>query len=125
VGTDILHQHGSADGAAIGETSHRDFRILAGVLSDFRGGVALNLGSAVVLPEVFLKAFSVALNLGADLGGIVTADFDFIRQYRPRVNVIQRPTGEGRGRGFAFTGHHELLLPLLVAAVLHRLNPPA
>ncbi len=118
IGTDILHQHPSADGAAIGETSMRDFRILAGCLEGFAGGVALNIGSAVVLPEVFLKAFSVAANLGADLTGITTVSFDFIRHYRPRVNVLERPTAAGRGVGFELVGHHEVLIPLFAAAIL-------
>ena len=118
LGTDILHQHPSADGAAIGETSLRDFRILAGLLEGFGGGVALNIGSAVVLPEVFLKAFSVAANLGADLTGITTVSFDFLRQYRPRVNVVERPTAGGRGTGYELVGHHEILLPLFAAGVL-------
>lgn len=122
LGTDILHQHASADGAAIGETSLRDFRILAGVLGDFQGGVALNIGSAVILPEVFLKAFSVAANLGADLTGITTVNFDFIRHYRPRMNVVQRPTAGGRGKGYELTGHHEILLPLFAAGVLRGLE---
>ncbi len=118
IGTDILHQHPSADGAAIGETSMRDFRILAGCLEGFAGGVALNVGSAVVLPEVFLKAFSVAANLGADLTGITTVSFDFLRHYRPRVNVLERPTAAGRGAGLELVGHHEILLPLFAAATL-------
>jgi len=121
LGTDILHQHRSADGAAIGDTSLRDFRILAGVLQDFRDGVALNVGSAVVLPEVFLKAFSVAANLGEAPSGITTVNFDFIRHYRPRVNVVERPTAGGRGRGIALTGHHEILIPLFTAGVLRAL----
>lgn len=118
LGTDILHQHASADGAAIGDTSLRDFRILAGTLEGFRGGVALNVGSAVILPEVFLKAFSIAANLGADLTGITTVNFDFIRHYRPRVNVVERPTAGGRGKGIEITGHHEILMPLFTAGVL-------
>ncbi len=122
LGTDILHQHPSADGAAIGETTLRDFRILAGVLEGFAGGVALNIGSAVVLPEVFLKAFSVAANLGADLSGITTVNFDFLRHYRPRVNVVERPTAGGRGRGLELIGHHEILLPLFTAGVLRGLG---
>jgi hypothetical protein len=96
----------------------RDFRILAGCLEGFAGGVALNIGSAVVLPEVFLKAFSVAANLGADLTGITTVSFDFLRHYRPRVNVLERPTAAGRGAGFELVGHHEVLLPLFAAATL-------
>jgi hypothetical protein len=122
LGTDILHQHGTADGAAIGDTSLRDFRILVAVLEDFCGGVALNFGSAVILPEVFLKAFSVAANLDADLSGITTVNFDFIRHYRPRVNVVERPTAGGRGKGFEITGHHEILIPLFTAGVLRELE---
>jgi hypothetical protein len=122
LGRDILHQHASADGAAIGDATLRDFRILAGVLEDFRGGVALHLGSAVILPEVFLKAFSVAANLGADLTDVTTINLDFLRQYRPRVNVVERPTAGGRGRGLEITGHHELLIPLLTAGVLRALD---
>jgi len=126
LGTDILHQHRSADGAAIGDTSLRDFRILAGVLRDFGNGVALNVGSAVVLPEVFLKAFSIAANLGEAPAGITTVNFDFLRHYRPRVNVVERPTAGGRGRGFELTGHHEILIPLFTAGVLRALvsGPP-
>jgi len=121
LGTDILHQHAGANGAAIGDASLRDFRILAGVLEDFTGGVALHVGSAVILPEVFLKAFSVAANLGADLTDITTVNFDFLRHYRPRVNVVERPTAGGRGRGLELTGHHEILLPLFTAGVLREL----
>jgi hypothetical protein len=121
LGTDILHQHRTADGAAIGDASLRDFRILAGVLERFTGGVALNVGSAVILPEVFLKAFSVAANLGADLTGITTVSFDFMRHYRPRVNVVERPTAGNRGTGIEITGHHEILLPLFAAGVLRSL----
>jgi hypothetical protein len=122
LGTDILHQHPSADGAAIGDASLRDFRILAGVLEDFHGGVGLNFGSAVILPEVFLKAFSIAANLGADLTGITTVNFDFLRHYRPRMNVVERPTAGGRGEGIEITGHHEILLPLFTAGVLRGLR---
>lgn len=125
LGTDILHQHPSANGAAIGETSLRDFRILAACLEGFRGGVACNVGSAVVLPEVFLKAFSVALNLGAELTGITTVSFDFIRHYRPRMNVLDRPTAGGRGEGIELVGHHEILLPLFAAGVLRDLVAPS
>jgi len=121
LGTDILHQHAGANGAAIGDASLRDFRILAGVLEDFAGGVALHVGSAVILPEVFLKAFSVAANLGAQLTDITTVNFDFLRHYRPRVNVVERPTAGGRGRGLELTGHHEILLPLFTAGVLREL----
>ncbi len=121
LGTDILHQHASADGGAIGETSLRDFRILAGVLENFQGGVALNIGSAVILPEVFLKAFSIAANLGARLSELTTINFDFIRHYRPRMNVVGRPNAQGRGVGLEFTGHHEILIPLFTAGVLREL----
>jgi len=122
LGTDILHQHPSADGKAIGDTSLRDFRILGGVMEDFKGGVVLLLGSAVILPEVFLKAFSIAANLGAELTGITTINFDFIRQYRARMNVVERPTAGGRGTGLELVGHHEILLPLFTAGVLRGLD---
>lgn len=123
IGAEVIHQHPAADGAAIGATSHLDFRRLAAALPDLHeGGVALNLGSAVVLPEVFLKALAVARNLGAGRPtGFLAADFDMIRHYRPRVNVVERPTRAG-GTGFLFTGHHELLLPLLVWAVRDALD---
>jgi hypothetical protein len=118
IGAEIIHQHPLADGAALGATSHRDFRRLAGSLPDLdSGGVVLNLGSAVVLPEVFLKALTIARNLGRGKPtGFLAADFDMIRHYRPRMNVVERPTRDG-GTGLMLTGHHELLLPLLVWAV--------
>ena len=123
MGAEITHQHPSADGAAIGDTSLRDFRRLAGSLPALdSGGAVLNWGSAVVLPEVFLKALAIARNLG---GGrptrFLAADFDMIRQYRPRMNVVERPT-RGGGVGYQLTGHHELLLPLLVWGVLDALD---
>ncbi|HEY2955029.1 MAG TPA: hypothetical protein VGK89_07260 [Candidatus Eisenbacteria bacterium] len=118
LGTDTIHHHPRCDGAALGEASLRDFRILAATLAEARGAVALNLGSAVVLPEVFLKALSVARNLGADLSGLTTVNFDQIQHYRPRVNVVERPTRAVGARGFAITGHHEILMPLFAAAVL-------
>jgi hypothetical protein len=123
IGAEIIHQHPSSDGAAIGATSHRDFRRLAASIPDLdQGGVVLNWGSAVLMPEVFLKALTVARNIG---GGhpthFVAADFDMQRHYRPRVNVVQRPTRAG-GTGFMLTGHHELLLPMLVWGVLERLG---
>jgi hypothetical protein len=119
IGAEIIHQHPSADGAAIGATSHRDFRRLAGALPSLDGGGAvLNLGSAVVLPEVFLKALTIARNLdGGRPTAFLAADFDMQRHYRPRVNVVQRPTRAG-GSGYLLTGHHELLLPLLCWGVL-------
>ncbi|HKT58447.1 MAG TPA: hypothetical protein VJQ46_00250 [Gemmatimonadales bacterium] len=123
VGAEIVHQHPRADGAAIGDTSHRDFRRLAGSLAALhQGGAVLNLGSAVVLPEVFLKALTVARNL--DNGRpthFLAADFDMQRHYRPRLNVVQRPTRAG-GSGYLLTGHHELLLPMLVWGVLEELG---
>lgn len=127
IGTDILHQHPSADGAAIGDTSLRDFRILAEAIRPLSGGVVLNLGSAVLLPEVFLKIVSIHLNLGETIANLTTADFDFLRHYRPTQNVVRRPTAGGRGQGVSLTGHHEVLIPLYVAGVLRALeghHPP-
>jgi len=123
IGAEIIHQHPTADGAAIGDTSHRDFRRLAGSLPSLdQGGAALNLGSAVVLPEVFLKALTIARNLGHGRPThFIAADFDMQRHYRPRVNVVQRPTRAG-GTGYQLTGHHELLLPMLVWGVLGALG---
>ena len=119
IGAEITHQHPTADGGAVGATSHRDFRRLAGSLPDLhQGGVVLNWGSAVLLPEVFLKALTVARNLDAGRPTHFTAaDFDMQRHYRPRLNVVQRPTRAG-GAGFLLTGHHEILIPLLVWGVL-------
>jgi hypothetical protein len=116
LGTDIVHMHPSADGAAIGEGSLRDFRLLARVVAGLDGGVYLNLGSAVVLPEVFVKALNVARNLGHRVRRITTIDMDFNRHYRPSVNVVARPTAAG-GVGIQLTGHHEIMFPLLWAAV--------
>jgi hypothetical protein len=122
VGTDTIHFHPRCDGAALGETSLRDFRILAATLAEARGSVTLNLGSAVIMPEVFLKALTVARNLGADPSDLTTVNLDQIQHYRPRVNVVERPT-RGRGsRGYAITGHHEILVPLLAGAVLAALG---
>lgn len=123
VGTDIIHMHPQANGAAIGECSLRDFRLLTAVVAQLEGGVFLNLGSAVIIPEVFLKALSLARNLGHTVNVFTTGDLDFARQYRPTMNVISRPTRQG-GRGFHLTGHHEILFPLLYAAVLEELTPP-
>lgn len=118
IGADIIHQHPAADGAAIGATAHRDFRRLAAAVATLDGGgVVLNLGSAVIMPEVFLKALAVARNLGnGQPTGIVAVDCDMIRQYRPRLNVVERPTRAG-GSGYLLTGHHELLIPLIVWGV--------
>lgn len=122
LGAEIIHQHPAASGAAIGETSHRDFRRLAGSLPGLDdGGVVLNLGSAVIMPEVFLKALTVARNLHEGRPrGFVTCDLDMQRHYRPRMNVVQRPTLEG-GKGYEITGHHEIMVPLLAWAVVERL----
>ncbi len=121
VGTDTPHAHPEADGAAIGRASHRDFRLFCSLAAEMNeGGVYINLGSAVVLPEVFLKAVSVVRNLGRPLAGFTTANLDFIQHYRPRVNVVERPHVQAGGRGIAITGHHELTLPLLAAALLER-----
>jgi hypothetical protein len=120
IGTDIIHIHPGADGAAIGQTSHHDFRVFCNLITDLEGGVYLNIGSAVLLPEVFLKALTVVRNLGHQVRNLTTANFDFIRHYRPATNVVHRPTLEG-GRGFNFTGHHELMIPLLGAALLDAL----
>lgn len=124
IGAEIIHQHPSVDGAALGVTSHRDFLRLAGSMPLLhQGGVVLNLGSAVILPEVFLKALTISRNLeGGRPTGLIAADFDMVRHYRPRVNVVERPTRATGGRGFLFTGHHELLLPLLVWAVVEGLE---
>jgi len=116
IGTDIIHMHPSADGAAIGEGSLRDFHLLAGVVARLAGGVYLNLGSAVVLPEVFVKALNLARNVGHPVRDLTTIDMDFTRHYRPAVNVVARPTAAG-GRGIQLTGHHEIMFPLLWAAV--------
>ncbi len=126
IGAEIIHQHPLASGAAIGDTSHRDFRILAqSLLSLDDGGVVLNLGSAVIMPEVFLKALTIARNLNKGRPQIfVTCDLDMMRHYRPRMNVVQRPTLHS-GKGYEITGHHELMVPLLVWAVLDRLGASA
>jgi deoxyhypusine synthase len=120
IGTDIVHMHPTADGAAIGEGSLRDFRLLAGVVARLTGGVYLNLGSAVVLPEVFVKALNLARNVGHHVRDLTTIDMDFMRQYRPAMNVVARPTAGG-GVGLHLTGHHEIMFPLLWAAVDDRL----
>ena len=122
VGTDIVHQHSSSDGAVIGELSHRDFKIFCQQVSSLGdGGVVLNFGSAVVLPEVFLKSLTVARNLGYRVHNFTTANFDMIRHYRPQVNVVQRPIRTG-GRGFQFIGHHEIMIPLLIAGIIEKME---
>jgi hypothetical protein len=123
LGAEITHQHPLADGAAIGATSHRDFRRLAAHLPNLEGGVVLNIGSAVIMPEVFLKALTICRNLNDGMPrDFVAADFDMIRHYRPRVNVVERPTRSGGGRGYQLTGHHEIMIPLLAWAVADRLE---
>ena len=117
LGTDVVHAHPRADGAALGMAAMIDFRRLCAVVADLLdGGVYLNFGSAVLLPEAFLKAVSVARNLG-HRGDFTTADFDFLRQYRPQTNVVRRPHLGTAGKGFSFTGHHELIFPLFWQAV--------
>jgi len=121
IGGDIGHFHPSADGAALGATSHTDFRLLAELVRRMDGGgVYLNIGSAVTLPEVFLKCVTLVRNLGNKLDDITTANFDFIQSYRPLTNVVRRPTADGAGRGYAITGHHELTIPLLAAELICR-----
>jgi hypothetical protein len=123
IGTDIPHMHPAADGATLGAASHHDFRLFCGLVKQMQpGGVYLNWGSAVVLPEIFLKAVSVARNLGVPLRPITTANFDFIQHYRPLQNVVKRPTaasdkGRSDSKGYAITGHHEILFPLVAAAL--------
>ncbi|MGB6562318.1 MAG: hypothetical protein WBE69_06920 [Candidatus Binataceae bacterium] len=126
LGADIIHMHPAADGGAIGKATMTDFHRLVAVVAALGRGVVLNLGSAVVMPEVFLKALNLARNLGRRVDGLCAADMDFIRQYRPRINVVQRPTAGRRGaRGIALTGHHEIMFPLLAAAVREELARPA
>jgi GNAT superfamily N-acetyltransferase len=122
LGTDTIHTHPAANGADLGETSLRDFRILAHTLLEARGATVLNLGSAVILPEVFLKALTVAVNLGATLADLTTINVDQLQHYRTRMNVLERPTRAAGARGLSLTGHHEILLPLLAQAVLARID---
>jgi hypothetical protein len=119
IGTDIIHMHEAASGEAIGAGSLRDFQYLASFVAGLAGGVYLNCGSAVVLPEVFLKAVALARNRGASLEGLTTVNLDFLRQYRPETNVVRRPVA-GIGHGYSLTGHHEILIPLLAAALIAR-----
>jgi hypothetical protein len=122
IGTDIIHMHGNASGAALGEGSLRDFRYFTSAVSQLDRGVYINCGSAVILPEVFLKAVALARNQGHALNGLTTVNIDFLRHYRPLTNVVTRPT-VGVGKGYALTGHHELLLPLLAAALIDEVSP--
>ena len=121
MGTDIIHFHPAVNGSAIGKTSHLDFRIFASLVSHLDGGVYMNLGSAVILPEVFLKALTLVRNLGFSVKKFTTVDMDFIRHYRPMTNVVKRPTLEG-GEGFSLIGHNEIMFPLLAAALIERLE---
>jgi len=122
IGTDITHQHPSADGAVLGAASYTDFRIFTSVVSELGdGGVYLNIGSAVLLPEVFLKALSIAQNLGHHVDHFTTANFDMQQHYRPLTNVVKRPTS-GQSRGYTVTGHHEIMIPLLAAGILDRMG---
>lgn len=116
IGTDIIHMHPAASGDALGAASLRDFRFFVSFVSRLEGGVYLNCGSAVLLPEVFLKAVALVRNRGLSLDGLTTVNFDFVRMYRPETNVVRRPVA-GIGRGYSITGHHELMLPLLAAAL--------
>lgn len=121
IGTDIIHMHPEADGLAIGEGSFRDFKLFTAVVSDLDGGVYINLGSAVIMPEVFLKALTIARNLGNKVENITTVNMDFIQHYRPMENVLRRPT-IGKGSAYALTGHHEIMFPLLAAAIIEELG---
>jgi deoxyhypusine synthase len=120
VGSDIIHMHPEADGASIGEGSLRDFRLFTSIVADLNGGVYINLGSAVILPEVFLKALTIARNLGHKVEEFTTVNMDFIQHYRPRENVLRRPTMI-KGQCFALTGHHEIMFPLLCAMIIEQL----
>jgi len=119
IGADIGHFHSSCDGAALGATSHTDFKLFCSIVKELNGGgVYLNVGSAVTMPEIFLKAVTVVRNLGFPLEDFTTANFDFIQHYRPLTNVVRRPVSNGAGRGFSITGHHEIMIPLLAAEIL-------
>ncbi|BCS51726.1 hypothetical protein [Geobacter sp. SVR] len=122
VGTDIIHQHPDCDGAVLGEATFTDFRLFTAVVATLgNGGVFLNIGSAVIMPEVFLKALSIAQNMGHHVDHFTTANFDMTQHYRPLQNVVKRPTA-GDSRGLTITGHHEIMIPLLAAAILDRLR---
>ncbi|MEW6419453.1 MAG: hypothetical protein AB1480_15290 [Nitrospirota bacterium] len=121
IGTDIIHMHPEADGSAIGEGSFRDFKLFTSVVSDLEGGVYINLGSAVIMPEVFLKALTIVRNLGNKVENITTVNMDFIQLYRPGENVLRRPTIK-KGSSYALTGHHEIMFPLLAAAILEEIG---
>ncbi len=121
IGTDIIHMHPEADGPAIGAGSFIDFKLFTSVVSDLEGGVYINLGSAVIMPEVFLKALTIARNLGNRVDSITTVNMDFMQHYRPAVNVLRRPT-MNKGACYALTGHHEIMFPLLAAAIVEEMK---
>lgn len=121
IGTDTPHTHPAVDAAALGQATHHDFRLFSALVAELNdGGVYLNIGSAVVMPEVFLKAVSSVRNLGYPLAGFTTANFDFLQHYRPTQNVVKRPHANAGGHGYAITGHHEIMIPLLAAALVER-----
>jgi len=120
LGTDIVHMHPDASGAAIGDASLRDFRYFTSSVARLTGGVYLNCGSAVVLPEVFLKAVALVKNQGVSLDGLTTVNIDFVRLYRPQTNVVSRPVAGTSGAGINLVGHHEILIPLIAAAVIDK-----
>lgn len=121
IGTDIIHMHSSFDGKATGAAAQNDFLSFCSLVSELEGGVYINLGSAVLLPEIFLKAVTLARNLGKQLQHFTTVNMDFVQHYRPNTNVVRRPTQNG-GKGYAITGHHEIMLPLLAAAVIEQFD---
>jgi len=121
MGTDIIHMHPAFDPRSAGGASHRDFRTFASVVATLNGGVYLNVGSAVILPEVFLKAVTLVRNLGHDIGDFTTVNLDFIQHYRPLTNVVRRPTSQG-GNGYSLVGHHELMIPLIAAGVIEAIS---
>jgi hypothetical protein len=123
IGTDIIHQHPTADGCVLGEASYLDFQKFTAVVAQLEGGIVLNIGSAVIMPEVFLKALTIARNLGHTIDNLTTVTFDMIRHYRPSENVVRRPTHKG-GHGYYIVGHHELLVPLWAAAVIEKVAKP-
>jgi hypothetical protein len=124
IGADIIHLHPQADGAAIGAATHRDFRLFTSLVRELDGGgVYLNIGSAVTMPEIFLKAVTIVRNLGHPLRDFTTANFDFLQHYRPLTNVVRRPVANGAGRGYNLTGHHELMIPLLAACIVSQSIP--
>lgn len=120
-GTDIIHMHPGFDPKATGEATHRDFRTFTSAVSTLEGGIYFNIGSAVILPEVFLKALTLARNLGHHINHFTTVNMDFIRQYRPMTNVVNRPTADG-GQGFHLTGHHEIMMPLIAAGIIEEIE---